>query len=312
MAGCWRNDATRGARDNIKELDMKLLRYAVGAGPVRLGRLDDEEVVDFGGIAEFCGGSMRRLLERFGDLRPALEAADGARHALAAVTLHAPIDDPQKFLAIGMNYQAHADEAAAAGIPAPTSQLWFNKQVSCITGPFSPVDIPRASEKVDYEAELAFVIGRRCRHVSRQDALGVIAGYMVCNDVTARDWQFRSPTYTLGKSFDTHGPIGPWITTADEIPDPAALEMVLTVNGQERQRSATSDMIYDIPAQIAYLSTVMTLMPGDVIATGTPSGVGIASGRFLGAGDVVRVEIPGLGAIENRCVVEGSKEGLLF
>jgi 2-keto-4-pentenoate hydratase/2-oxohepta-3-ene-1,7-dioic acid hydratase in catechol pathway len=122
---------------------------------------------------------------------------------------------------------------------------------------------------------------------------------MVCNDVTARDWQFRSPTYTLGKSFDTHGPLGPWLTTADEIPDPAALEMVLTLNGEERQRCSTGDMIYAIPAQIAYLSTVMTLMPGDVIATGTPSGVGISSRRFMRQGDVVRVAITGLGAIEN-------------
>jgi 2-keto-4-pentenoate hydratase/2-oxohepta-3-ene-1,7-dioic acid hydratase in catechol pathway len=284
---------------------MKLLRYTIGAAPARLGKLVGEDVVDLTAVSVRCGNSMRLLLEHFGDLRPALEAAEGPREKLSAVTLLAPIDDPQKFLAIGMNYQAHADEAAAAGIPTPKSQLWFNKQVSCITGPYAPVAIPRASEKVDYEAELAFVIGRRCRHVPMAEALGVIAGYMVCNDVTARDWQFRSPTYTLGKSFDTHGPIGPWITTADEVPDPAALEMVLTVNGEERQRSFTSDMIYDIRAQIAYLSTVMTLMPGDVIATGTPSGVGIARNRFLAPGDAVRVAITGLGAIENRFVAEG-------
>jgi 2-keto-4-pentenoate hydratase/2-oxohepta-3-ene-1,7-dioic acid hydratase in catechol pathway len=279
---------------------MKLLRYSVAGGTVRLGKLAGDFVVDFGEAAAPAAGSMRRLLERFGDLRPALEAACEPRHALADVELLAPIDDPQKFLAIGMNYQAHADEAAAAGVPVPKTQLWFNKQVSCITGPFATVELPAVSDQVDYEAELAFVIGRRCRHVSARDALGVVAGYMVCNDVTARDWQFRSPTYTLGKSFDTHGPIGPWLTTADEVADPAALEMVLTVNGEERQRSSTGDMIYDIPAQIAYLSTVMTLMPGDVIATGTPSGVGIASRRFLRPGDVVRVSITGLGAIENR------------
>jgi 2-keto-4-pentenoate hydratase/2-oxohepta-3-ene-1,7-dioic acid hydratase in catechol pathway len=279
---------------------MKLLRFSVGDGPVRLGKLVGKEIVDFGEVAGSANGSMRLLLEQMADLRPALLAADGPRHRLDSVVLHAPIDDPQKFLAIGMNYRAHAEEAAAAGIPTPKSQLWFNKQVSCITGPYSAIDLPSASEKVDYEAELAFVIGRRCRHVPVEHAMGVVAGYMVCNDVTARDWQFRSPTYTLGKSFDTHGPIGPWITTADEVPDPASLEMVLHVNGQERQRSFAGDMIYDIPAQIAYLSTVMTLMPGDVIATGTPSGVGIAENRFLADGDVVRVEITGLGAIENR------------
>jgi 2-keto-4-pentenoate hydratase/2-oxohepta-3-ene-1,7-dioic acid hydratase in catechol pathway len=284
---------------------MKLLRYSVGAGPVRLGKLVGEMVVDIGGAAPETGHSMRRLLEHFDALRPALETADGERHALSEVVLHAPIDDPQKFLAIGMNYQAHADEAAAAGVPVPKSQLWFNKQVSCITGPYSPVDVPRDSDKVDYEAELALVIGRACRHVSRADALGVIAGYMVANDVTARDWQFRSPTYTLGKSFDTHGPIGPWLTTADEVPDPHALEMVLTLNGEERQRTSTGDMIYDIAEQIAYLSTVMTLLPGDVLSTGTPSGVGIAGNRFMRPGDVVRVEITGLGFIENRFVAEG-------
>jgi len=244
------------------------------------------------------------LLRDFPSLRPVLEAASGAEFALSDVTLNAPIDDPQKFLAIGMNYQAHADEAAAAGIPIPTHQLWFNKQVSCITGPFDPIDLPKVSDKLDYEAELGVVIGRKCRHVSAAGARAVIAGYFVCNDVTVRDWQQRTPTYTLGKSFDTHGPIGPWLTTDDEIANPLALEMVLTVNGEERQRSSTGDMIYNIYDQIAYLSTVMTLEPGDILATGTPAGVGIATGQFLKAGDVVRVAIGGLGAIENTVIPE--------
>jgi 2-keto-4-pentenoate hydratase/2-oxohepta-3-ene-1,7-dioic acid hydratase in catechol pathway len=242
---------------------------------------------------------MRALLTALSDLRPALEAAVAPSYLLASVTLEAPITDPQKFLAIGMNYQAHAEEARAAGHPVPTSQLWFNKQVSCITGPAAPIDLPKVSDKLDYEAELGFVIGKKCRHVAAADALSVVAGYLICNDVTVRDWQARSPTYTLGKSFDTHGPIGPWITTADEAPDPYTLTMSLTVNGVEKQRSSTGDMIYNIHDQIAYLSTVMTLEPGDVIATGTPAGVGIASNSFLKAGDIVRVEITGLGAIEN-------------
>ncbi len=247
---------------------------------------------------------MRDLLANLPALRTAIEKATGPRFALSQVKLAAPIDDPQKFLAIGMNYVAHANEAAAAGIPIPKSQLWFNKQVSCINGPYDTVQVPKASDKVDYEAELAFVIGQRCRHVSAQDARKVIAGYLVCNDVTARDWQQRSPTYTLGKSFDTHGPIGPWITTDDEIDDPHALTMWLTVNGEERQRAGTGGMIYNIYQQIEYLSTVMTLEPGDLVATGTPSGVGVASNRFLKPGDVVRVEIESLGAIENRFVPE--------
>jgi len=281
---------------------MKLCRFEE-SGAIRLGKIVSDAVVDLSGLPG-VGRSMRSLIGALPQLRDALETARGPEFGLDAVRLAAPIIDPQKYLAIGMNYKAHADEAAAAGIPIPKSQLWFNKQVSCISGPHDPIELPKVSDKVDYEAELAFVIGTRCRHVTAAQARGVIAGYLVANDVTARDWQFRSPTYTLGKSFDTHGPIGPWITTDDEIADPHALTMRLTVNGEERQRTSTGDMIYNIADQIAYLSTVMTLLPGDLIITGTPSGVGIASGRFLAPGDVVRVEITGLGAIENRFVAE--------
>ena len=283
---------------------MKLATFTV-AGRSRLGKVVGDAIIDLSDVTRSCAGSMRALLENYETLRDAIAAAEGLTFALSDVTLEAPISDPRKFLAIGMNYQAHADEAAAAGIPIPTSQLWFNKQVTCITGPFATIDVPRAApDMVDYEAELGVVIGKRCRHVSRDDARSVIAGYLVCNDVTARDWQFRSPTYTLGKSFDTHGPIGPWITTADEIDDPHALTLSLTLNGEERQRSSTSDMIYDIYDQIAYLTQVMTLEPGDVLATGTPAGVGIAENRFMKPGDVVRVTIDGLGFIENRFVDE--------
>ena len=248
--------------------------------------------------------SMRRVLERLPALRAAFEAADAPAIPLAQVKLLAPIDDPQKYLAIGMNYQAHADEAAAAGHPIPKSQLWFNKQVSCITGPFDPIVRPKVSDKLDYEAELGYVIGTKCRHVTEADALSMVAGYLICNDVSVRDWQHRSPTYTLGKSFDTHGPIGPWITTADEIADPEDLKMRLTVNGIVRQSAKTNDLIYKIAQQIAYLTTVMTLFPGDVIATGTPSGVAAVDQNWMRPGDVVRVEIEGLGAIENLVVDE--------
>jgi 2-keto-4-pentenoate hydratase/2-oxohepta-3-ene-1,7-dioic acid hydratase in catechol pathway len=280
---------------------MKLVRFTQQS-PAKIGKLVNGKIIEFLHLPG--GASMRALLTDYEALQPALERADGPTYDLAAVHLLAPIDDPQKFLAIGMNYQAHADEAAAAGIPIPTSQLWFNKQVSCITGPYDAIELPLVSEQLDYEAEMAVVIGKTCRHVKDSEARSVIAGYMVTNDVTVRDWQRRSPTYTLGKSFDTHGPLGPWLTTDDEIPDPHALEMVLTVNGEERQRDRTSGMIYNIFAQIAYLSTVMTLQPGDILATGTPAGVGIAHGKFLRAGDVVRVEISGLGAIENKVQAE--------
>ena len=281
---------------------MRLVRFSQD-GLTRIGKIVGDAVVDLSAIYPEAGHSMRAFLSRLPELRAAIEACDAPRFDLVDVVLEAPIDDPQKFLAIGMNYQAHADEALkGAGIPLPTSQLWFNKQVSCINGPYADVEIPSVSDQVDYEAELGVVIGERCRNVSRADARSVIAGYVVCNDVTARDWQFRSPTYTLGKSFDTHGPIGPWITTDDEIADPHALLLTLDYNGQERQRSSTGDMIYDIFDQIEYLSTVMTLEPGDILATGTPAGVGIASGTFMKPGDVVRVTIEGLGSIENMFV----------
>jgi 2-keto-4-pentenoate hydratase/2-oxohepta-3-ene-1,7-dioic acid hydratase in catechol pathway len=282
---------------------MKLCRFTHSGGSARIGKVVAGQVVDLSGLPG-VGGSMRAVIGNLGALRPALEAARGPSYALDSVNLAAPIDDPQKYLAIGMNYKAHADEAAAAGIPIPKSQLWFNKQVSCITGPYDPIDLPRASTRLDYEAEMGVVIGKRCRHVSVADARSVIAGYCVTNDVTARDWQMRTPTYTLGKSFDTHGPIGPWITTDDEIADPHALMMWLTVNGEERQRTSTGDMLYNIYEQIAYLTIVMTLEPGDLLATGTPAGVGIATDSFLKPGDRVHVEIEHLGAIDNQVVAE--------
>jgi 2-keto-4-pentenoate hydratase/2-oxohepta-3-ene-1,7-dioic acid hydratase in catechol pathway len=251
--------------------------------------------------------SLKDVLAGGANLYPRIRAAlpkSTARAPLSAVRLEAPLPDAQKYLAIGMNYQDHADESRRAGVAIPTTQLWFNKQVTCIVGPYDDVQLPRASGQVDYEAELGVAIGQRCRHVSVADAPGVIGGYFVANDVTARDWQSASPTFTLGKSFDTHGPIGPWIVTPDEVPDPHDLEMRLTVNGELRQKQNTGNMIYNIWQQIAHLSTVMTLVPGDLIATGTCAGVGIALGKFLQPGDVVRVEIDRIGHIENRMVPE--------
>jgi 2-keto-4-pentenoate hydratase/2-oxohepta-3-ene-1,7-dioic acid hydratase in catechol pathway len=220
---------------------------------------------------------------------------------LDSVRLEAPVPDAQKYMAIGLNYRDHVDESERAGAVAePKHQLWFNKQVSSITGPYHPIYKPRVSEKMDYEAEMGVVIGKRCRYVSVEDARSVVGGYFVANDVTARDWQFKSQTFTLGKSFDSHGPIGPWITTDDEIADPHALEMQLWVNGELRQHTNTGRMIHNIWQQIHELSQVMTLEPGDLIATGTCANVGIALGKFLQVGDVVRVEIEHLGYIVNR------------
>ncbi|WP_067735829.1 fumarylacetoacetate hydrolase family protein [Novosphingobium naphthalenivorans] len=278
---------------------MKLARFTLD-GQTRLGRIDGDRITDLTACFPEYGDSMRALLTDLPTRRDEIASAKGPESLLSEVMLEAPINDPQKYLAIGMNYKAHAEESAKAGIPVPTTQLWFNKQVSCINGPYAPLALPTvAPDKVDYEAEMGVVIGKRCRHVSREDARSVIAGYLVCNDVSTRDWQLRSPTFTLGKSFDTHGPIGPWITTDDEIADPHALELDLYLNGELRQHTSTGDMIYDIYDQIAHLSTVMTLEPGDVIATGTPSNVGIATNTFMQPGDVVRVEVTGLGYIEN-------------
>lgn len=281
---------------------MKICRFTQN-GKTRLGKVVNDRVVDLSGVPGVTH-STRELLTKWSELRPALEASRSQSYGPDEVTLEAPITDPQKFLAIGMNYRAHAEEAAKAGIPIPKSQLWFNKQVSCINGPTSAIELPQISDQLDYEAEMGVVIGRRCRHVKAADARSMIAGYLVADDVSVRDWQMKSPTFTLGKSFDTHGPIGPWITTDDEVADPHDLLMTLTVNGEERQRTSTGDMIYNIFEQIAYLSSVMTLEPGDLLATGTPAGVGIARGQFLKDGDVVRVAISGLGAIENRVVAE--------
>jgi len=281
---------------------MRLARYRLGDGPIRLGRVDGDRLLDISGIPG-VGTSLTAILPRLGELRPAILAAFGETVALADVVLEAPIDAPQKYLGIGMNYREHAAEAALAGIPTPTSQLWFNKQVSCIVGPHADIVKPDVSDQLDYEVELGVVIGRPARHVRREDARSVIAGYLVANDVSVRDWlQQRSPTFTLGKSFDTHGPIGPWLTTDDEIDDPLRLRMRLSVNGEVRQDHVTDDMIYDIYDQIAYLTQVMTLQPGDILATGTPQGIGAPTGRFLRVGDVVRAEIEGLGAIENRVI----------
>ncbi|HSW25609.1 MAG TPA: fumarylacetoacetate hydrolase family protein [Burkholderiaceae bacterium] len=285
---------------------MKLARYTVD-GRTTIGVVHRDQVIEIAALDPAAPKTIRELLALgpAGRARIAHGLQAGAEGVpLTKVKLEAPIPDAQKYLAIGMNYHDHAEEAAKAGIAIPKHQLWFNKQVSCITGPYDPIYKPAVSEKMDYEAEMGVVIGRRCRYVSVADARSVVGGYFVANDVTARDWQFKSPTFTLGKSFDSHGPIGPWITTDDEIDDPHALRMQLWVNGEPRQDTRTGGMIYNIWQQIHELSQVMTLEPGDLIATGTCANVGIALGKFLQPGDVVRVEIEKLGHIENRVEAE--------
>ncbi|MEG3126117.1 fumarylacetoacetate hydrolase family protein [Sphingomonas sp. GB1N7] len=284
---------------------MKLLRYADGAD-VKLGVLHpqkDDRVVSLAAISgEFP--TMRSIIEGgAAALDCVRQIAETAEHslALADIRLLAPIERPGKYLAIGMNYAKHIEEAKRLGQPTPTSQFWFNKQTSCLAGPFDDID-PGVTEQLDYEVELGVVIGKPAKAVGEAEAKDHVFGYVVADDVTARDWQRHSPTFTIGKSFDTHGPIGPWIVTADEIPDPHALKLRCLVNGELRQDSDTSELVYNVWQQIAYLSTAFTLEAGDLLATGTPSGVGIGMKppRFLQLGDVVRCEIDGIGAIENR------------
>ena len=229
-------------------------------------------------------------------LRDEAQASDAL--PIEAVTLTAPIPRPGKVLAIGLNYKAHVEET---GREVQPHQIWFNKQRTCITGPFGVIDKPVASDMVDYEGELVVVIGKRCRHVPANRAHEVIAGYMAGNDVSVRDWQKRTPTMQMGKSFDTHGPTGPWIVTADEIADPQALTITTKVNGIQRQHASTAAMIHPIRQQIEHLTTAFTLEPGDLIFTGTPEGVGMAMDPplFLKDGDKVRIEISDIGVIEN-------------
>jgi 2-keto-4-pentenoate hydratase/2-oxohepta-3-ene-1,7-dioic acid hydratase in catechol pathway len=228
----------------------------------------------------------------------------GERHLLADIRLLAPVL-PRKFLAIGLNY---ADHIAESGMEAPQFPVFFNKQVTCVVGPDDEVHMPRVSNLLDYEGELAIVISTRCRHVPVESAHEVIAGYTIANDLSVRDWQVRSPTMTMGKSFDTHGPIGPWIVTQDELGDPHDLAIHTFVNDELRQDGNTGEMIYNCYQQVAHLSEAFTLQPGDVIATGTPAGIGAARQPFpdglLQVGDVVRVEIPGIGQLCNTVVEE--------
>lgn len=217
--------------------------------------------------------------------------------------LLAPIKNPKKFLAAGLNYAAHIAEVE---FKKPQYPNLFNKQSSCIIGHQDHIHLPTVSNKLDYEGELGFIIGKHCRHVPYEKAHEVIAGFTIANDVSVRDWQMHSPTWTVGKSFDTHGPIGPYIVTADEIGDPHQLNIRTMVNGEERQNFNTSQMLFNCYELIAYLSTAMTLEPGDLILTGTGAGVGVkmTPRGYLKAGDTVSIEIEKIGLLENTVIEE--------
>jgi len=278
---------------------MKLVRYTDKGGP-SLGVVKNDGVIELGKHWPAVRDDMIALIKMWPDIAsalPMLVANSAPDAALTDVRLLAPVDRPGKILAIGLNYADHIRET---GQQTPPHQIWFTKAVTSINAPFDPVQLPAASEQVDYEAELVVIIGQRCKHIAKERAPEVIFGYCAGNDVSVRDWQLRTSQWVLGKSFDTHAPIGPWIVTPDEIVDPHALNIRCLVNGEQRQNSNTRHLIFNVFDQIAHLSNAMTLEPGDAIFTGTPGGVGLAMNppRWLKAGDKVRVEIDRIGAIE--------------
>ena len=270
---------------------MKIASYEQG-GERRVGVVRGDWIVDAG-----FAGAMVDLIARWDEFRPAFEALDDSDAIpLAQVQLTAPIARPGKIFAIGLNY---ADHIAESKMETPQRQVWFTKAQTSINGPFDPILIAKNTVTPDYEVELVAVIGKRGKHIPATQAHEHVFGYCVGNDLTERMWQHAGPQWSLGKSFDTHAPIGPWITTADDV-DPHALDLRCLVNGELRQSSNTRHLVFDLWQQIEHLSAAMTLEPGDLIFTGTPGGVGAAMDprQFLKPGDVVRCEVDGLGAIE--------------
>lgn len=286
---------------------MRLATFRQDGAPAEIGVvIDGDRIAPLNRLAPGLAADMIDLIARWPSLESEarrLTVSPPQTLALADVRLLAPVPRPGKVMAIGLNYADHIEET---GLEAPAHQIWFSKQVNAVNGPFDPVEIPRVSRFVDYEAEMVAIIGAGGRHISREAAPGAVIGFCVGDDVSERHWQNRTSQWVLGKSFDTHAPFGPWITTSDEVGDPHLLGIRGLVNGDVRQDSNTRHLVFNVWDQLAELSRVMTLNPGDVIYTGTPGGVGAAMKppRPLKAGDLVRIEIDRLGAIENRFEAE--------
>jgi 2-keto-4-pentenoate hydratase/2-oxohepta-3-ene-1,7-dioic acid hydratase in catechol pathway len=261
---------------------MKLVTFEA-AGQTRAGVFTDDGVFDSG------YSSMRELLAAGPPQQPSGEPQQPER-------LLAPVTDPDKIVCIGLNYLSHAQEQ---GAEPPTTPTIFAKYRNALVAPDSTVALPAYSSKVDYEAEVAFVVGRQAKDVAEADALDYVAGYMLLNDLSARDMQFATPQWMPGKVFDGAAPCGPWLVTPDEAGAHDAIEIRLTLNGEEMQNGSTADLVHSVPALVAYLSKLMTLEPGDVVSTGTPAGVGsLRDPRvWLAAGDEVVVESPSLGRL---------------
>jgi 2-keto-4-pentenoate hydratase/2-oxohepta-3-ene-1,7-dioic acid hydratase in catechol pathway len=283
---------------------VKLVRFRIESEE-RIGLSVDAGIIDIAKHLKGVPTSMNDVFARWDEISNSLkklEAEAEIDYPVDSVTLLSPIAKPGKMMGIGLNYSDHAAESK---MELPKVQLWFAKAATSINDPYADIHLPIVSEQLDYEAELVVVIGRRCRHVSKADAASVIFGYMVGNDVSVRDWQLNTSQFSLGKSFDTHGPVGPCIATADSL-NPHNLDIRCFVNGEERQHSNTKHLIFDCYDMVEHLSKAMTLEPGDLLFTGTPAGVGFGMNPklWLKAGDVVRIEIDGIGAIENRVVNE--------
>jgi 2-keto-4-pentenoate hydratase/2-oxohepta-3-ene-1,7-dioic acid hydratase in catechol pathway len=284
---------------------MRLATFTTGGAP-ELGVVEGDSIVSLTRAAPRLATDMIDLITRWPDVKADVErlAAKGAPQPLAGVRLLAPIPKPGKIMAIGLNY---ADHVAELGVPTPKNQIWFAKLQSAVNGPYDPIQLPKASDMVDWEAELVFVIGKRGKHIAKEDAAAHIFGYCCGNDISVRDWQNMTPQWLLGKSFDTHAPFGPWIVTSDELGDPHTLGIRCFINGERRQNSNTKNLVFNIYDQIAHLSKAMTLEPGDIVFTGTPGGVamGMKPPVYLKPGDKVRIELDRIGAIEATMTPEG-------
>jgi acylpyruvate hydrolase len=259
-------------------------------GRTRAVRADGDEAV------ELSAADVREVLDREG-WQDWAAAAGGPRRPIAGLDFAPLIPSPDKILCVGLNYRSHIQET---GRQPPEHPTLFAKFRSALIGAHDDIVLPAASGAVDWEAELAVIIGSRARHVSLADAPGIIAGYAVLNDVSMRDWQNRTLQWLQGKTWEHSTPLGPWLVTADESPGPGR-EIACEVDGEQMQKADTADMVFDPATLVSYISTVLTLEPGDVIATGTPSGVGMGRGRFLAEGNVVVTRIAGLGELRNVC-----------
>jgi acylpyruvate hydrolase len=278
---------------------VRLVSYDAGDG-ARAGVLEADRVVDaWALLGEPHRGGLRELITagRVEELRERLGDSGTPAHPLAAVTLLAPIPDPEKIVCIGLNYGKHAAEGR---MDPPDSPTFFAKYRNALAAPGATVRLPDNSRKVDYEAEVAFVVGRRAKDVAESEALDHIAGYTLLNDLSARDLQFSTPQWMPGKVFDGSAPCGPALVTPDEAGAPDGIEIRLTLNGEQMQGATTADLIFGIPTLLSHLSSLMTLEPGDIVATGTPEGVGGAREPrvWLGDGDELVVESPTLGRLE--------------